>query len=519
MNLIVISTLVLVLLVSTQNLYGQDYSSVRNNVVSHCELMTISEEGWITDSNGKTYIRSDGTKYYNSFVEIEEKTYYFKDDGYVATGWTKIDGFSYFFRTNGDVGQMLTGWLTLNSQKFYLGSDGRMRTGWQTIDGKKYYFWLSGSAATGWQKIGGYSYFFLTQGNIGQMMTGWINLNGYSFYLDSDGRMQTGWQMIGGKKYYFWTSGAMAVGWCTVEGSKYYFGETEAHKGQLMTGWLHINSTTYYLGSDGRMRTGWQIINGKTYYFWSGGSMATGWCTIDGPKYYFGETEVHRGQMMTGWLNLNGNMYYLGTSGIMSTGWAHVARENYYMKLDGIWQKYWNYFGSDGILKTDSDVSGCNHGNNIFNESGIIYKFNTLRYTCSVTNQNVQAAVSWAAQKMSNVSGINIQKAESSSQAHIWFTLDDQLDEGVVASTYFYKGGNRIRPYQEDKSWDQVIIHINVDYMNHSVLPNALLHEICHGLDLSHHISNEDTIMGRFVSVENNYLHSVDIKNLNHVMK
>lgn len=40
---------------------------------------------------------------------------------------------------------MVSGWLTLNGQTFYLqaeanGNRGRMLTGWQLIDGKWYYF-------------------------------------------------------------------------------------------------------------------------------------------------------------------------------------------------------------------------------------------------------------------------------------------------------------------------------------------------------------------------------------------
>ena len=43
--------------------------------------------GWNADSSGWWYLNSDGTVYVNGWKTIEDQQYYFKDDGYMATGW------------------------------------------------------------------------------------------------------------------------------------------------------------------------------------------------------------------------------------------------------------------------------------------------------------------------------------------------------------------------------------------------------------------------------------------------
>ena len=89
------------------------------------------------------------------------------------------------------------------------------------------------------------------------MVTGWLNLNGTWYYLNSSGAMVTGWLNLNGTWYYLNGSGAM------------------------VTGWLNLNGTWYYLESSGVMKTGWLKDNNKWYYFYDSGVMATN-TTIDG---------------------------------------------------------------------------------------------------------------------------------------------------------------------------------------------------------------------------------------------
>lgn len=53
--------------------------------------------------------------------------------------------------------------------------------------------------------------------------------------------------------------------------------------GGMVTGWLQLGSTWYYMNGSGAMVTGWQYINDNRYYFYSSGAMAAN-TTIDGVK-------------------------------------------------------------------------------------------------------------------------------------------------------------------------------------------------------------------------------------------
>ena len=51
------------------------------------------------------------------------------------------------------------------------------------------------------------------------MVTGWINLNGEWYYLNSSGVMVTGWLNLNGTWYYMYASGKMATN-ITIDGWK-----------------------------------------------------------------------------------------------------------------------------------------------------------------------------------------------------------------------------------------------------------------------------------------------------------
>lgn len=119
-------------------------------------------------------------------------------------------------------------WYQLNSYQFaidrwnidgktyYFDNNGWMQTGWQKIYDQWYYFNKSGAAATGWQKINGIWYYFSDNGI---MATGWNKVNGTWYYHNKSGAMQTGWQKVGGKWYYLNQSGVMAT---NTQIDKYY---------------------------------------------------------------------------------------------------------------------------------------------------------------------------------------------------------------------------------------------------------------------------------------------------------
>ena len=136
----------------------------------------------------------------------------------------------------------------------------KILTGWHTIDGNRYCF-----------------------GQDGTPLNGWINDGTSRFYFDASGMALTGWQELEGKKYYFDDNGAMTVGWAYLGGNTYYFGVD----GSLFTGLLNIGGKGYYFTDSGRMFTGWLETSGKTYYFDENGVMAVGQVEIDGQIHHF----------------------------------------------------------------------------------------------------------------------------------------------------------------------------------------------------------------------------------------
>ena len=94
-------------------------------------------KGWL-QVNGKLYYfdnhRRTGWLYLKDKTN-KYKTYYFKTNGEMLTGWLQKDGAKYYFKTNG---QMHTGWLLKSGKYYYFKESGRMVTGRYWI-GNKYY--------------------------------------------------------------------------------------------------------------------------------------------------------------------------------------------------------------------------------------------------------------------------------------------------------------------------------------------------------------------------------------------
>lgn len=256
---------------------------------------------WKYDPNGWWYDNGDGTWPYSTFMEIDGVNYYFKANGYMATGWQAVDGKWYYFEGSG---AMKKGWI-YDGAWYYLDEQGVMVTGFQTIDKVQYYMNSSGAMVTGWQPIGGKWYYF--EGS-GAMKTGWIFTGGKWYYLDDKGVMLTGFTKIGGVTYYLDSSGAMAAGWKKISGVWYYFDSS----GAMKTGWTKVGGTWYYMDKDGKMQTGWIRLDGTYYYLDGSGAMKTGWIQDNWYWYYLNSA----GEMLTGWQTINGTKYHLNeTSG------------------------------------------------------------------------------------------------------------------------------------------------------------------------------------------------------------
>ena len=358
---------------------------------------TVSGGSFKTDSNGKYYVYSDGTRIKSCFQTIKGKTYYFKSNGYVAKGLNKIGGKIYIF--NQSSGVMYTGWLTYDKHKYYLGSDGAAYTEWNKIGSSTYYFDPSTAAmVTGFHRVKTKLHYF---NESGVEQFGWITVSGKRYYLDEWGVVQMGWQVVGGKKYYFDEGGAMVTGNIKIDNVVYSFDangickgkaaagasasrvftsgkeitrtKTAAAKnsgktgwvkssgkwryyknGKIKKGWLKLgkkNKKVYYLDKNGFRVTGLKKIKGNRYYFNKKGVMQKGWVKIKSSWYYF----MKNGKMKTGWLKLNNRYFYLQKNGKMKTGWLKDT--------DGKWY----YLNSEGVMVTGRQIIG-----------GKVYYFNGM---------------------------------------------------------------------------------------------------------------------------------------------
>jgi len=170
--------------------------------------------------------------------------------------------------------------------------------------------------------------------------TGWVKEDNVWHYYDDNGQLMSGWITLDGTTYYLDPSNgnAMATGWKKIDGSWYYFSAS----GAMTTGWKKISGKWYFLDrSSGAMVTGgWNRIDGKWYYFTDSGAIAIGWKKIDGDYYFFNAA----GEMQKGWVKDNGKWYYMNASGVMVTGWKYI-------------NKVWYYFDQSGAMLADTTVT------------------------------------------------------------------------------------------------------------------------------------------------------------------
>ena len=145
------------------------------------------------------------------------------------------------------------------------------------------------------------------------MVTGWVKLSGTWYYLTGSGAMATGWIQTGGTWYYMNTSGAMVTD--TWIGNNYVDGSGAWIPGKVkaQAGWIQSGNRWWYRHADGSYTT-------------------NGWEVINGAWYYFDGA----GWMVTGWLKLGNNWYYLTPgNGAMVTGWLQLGSTWYYMNGSG----------------------------------------------------------------------------------------------------------------------------------------------------------------------------------------
>lgn len=209
----------------------------------------MAKDEWVMVKN-KWYLFDAEGIMRTGLLERYDHTYYFNDNGSMATGWKKLDGVWYYFRpadhANGPQGSMVKdSWVLSGNKWYYIGSDGIMVTGTKDIysgnygKSDEYYFNDSGAMQTGWHHVNGNWHFYRTSssanGPQGSMAKGvWVPAGSFWYFTD-------------------YTDGAMVLGWQDIEGKRYYFSDDANHYGQMVTGKQVIDGKEYTFDDDGAL--------------------------------------------------------------------------------------------------------------------------------------------------------------------------------------------------------------------------------------------------------------------------
>ena len=105
-----------------------------------------SNINWQRDAKGWWIQNPDGTYPKAQWLLLNNRWYYFNQEGYMLTGWLFYNNAWYYFeeKEGGEQGKMIVGWKEIRGFWYYFSEEvgveqGKMRTGWQEVKGKWYY--------------------------------------------------------------------------------------------------------------------------------------------------------------------------------------------------------------------------------------------------------------------------------------------------------------------------------------------------------------------------------------------
>ncbi len=329
-----------------------------------------SKVNWQQINGNWYFLKADGSRDTSKTgmqTGINGKTYFLNAEGVPQNGFQTVNGVAYYFDVQaGTARQLENNWQQMNGSWYWI-ENGRVATGWRVIDGKWYYLNpADGRMLTGFYKDAIGQLFYSDGSGAMLSTTGWYQMNGTWYWVNGNGSLATGWINVGGTWYYMGENGAMKTGWYQVKGAWYYSNGS----GAMQTGWLNRGGTWYYLTGSGAMATGWINLGGTWYYLDpANGAMKTGWYQVKGVWYYSNGS----GAMVTGWLNRGGTWYYLTGSGAMATGWINLGGTWYYLNpgngdmVGAGWHlinNKWYYFGGSGAMYSNRWIGNYYVGGN-----------------------------------------------------------------------------------------------------------------------------------------------------------
>ena len=115
-----------------------------------------SNVNWQRDAKGWWILNPDGSYPKSQWLWINNRWYYFNQEGYMLTGWLFYNNAWYYFeeKEGSEQGEMSVGWKELHGFWYYFSEEvgaenGKMRSGWQEVKGKWYYLNPEDSAENG----------------------------------------------------------------------------------------------------------------------------------------------------------------------------------------------------------------------------------------------------------------------------------------------------------------------------------------------------------------------------------
>lgn len=325
---------------------------------------------WIYDQTQQAwfYLTADGNRAENGWLTVAGKDYYFNEAGKLATKtwigqyyvtesgakakeqwvFNQEQESWYYLKSDGQKAQ--NEWIQQGQEKYYLKEDGKMtKDEWITQGENQYYINSQGKMLkNAWL---GKSY-ISENGN--KVKQAWIYDDNYSswFYLQQDGTYaENRWLTIDGKDYHFKSGGYLSTErWI----DRFYVAKSGA---KLKSEWLFDKNydAWFYLKADGTYaEKGWQTIKGKDYHFKSGGYLSTEtW--IDRNYVTSSGSKAGKGWLFdknyNSWFYINSDGNYANKEWLWDNGYYYLKSGGYMAASEWVWYKNnWFYLKSNGKM-------------------------------------------------------------------------------------------------------------------------------------------------------------------------
>ena len=236
----------------------------------------LDDEGYITTEEAvdEYYVDADGKRVYNTWISEDNEDSWSDDEP---------DTFWYYYGNNGK--RIVSKWQSIDNKWYYFNEDGYMLTGKVEIDGATYYLGEDGSRKTGWVQLleedddyeEEFSWYYFNSN--GKMVENEVDkkING-EYYTFINGRLQTGWVQVEVPTATESEAAHPLAGW------QYY-----EEDGKRAKGWYEIYGVEGISDDEDTYR--FYFKNGKPYY----GEKGIEVFTVDSKKYGFNE----KGEMQT----------------------------------------------------------------------------------------------------------------------------------------------------------------------------------------------------------------------------